>query len=70
MKTMVNVCNRCFASVTGTAVEVGDCALIFGMVVDVVADPACECPCHEGHACVMPRRLHHQEIGPLAPSAT
>jgi hypothetical protein len=27
-----------------------------------VADPACECPCHQGHACVMPR---HVERGGL-----
>lgn len=59
---MVNLCSPCFQGTTGVCVSVGDCALIFGMVVDIVTDPACECPCHEGHACVMPRRLSRQGL--------
>lgn len=54
---MVNLCASCFTGTTGVDVAAGDCALIFGMVVDITTDAACECPCHEGHACVMPRRL-------------
>lgn len=59
---MVNLCANCFRATTGVTVEIGDCALIFGMVVDIVACPACECPCHEGHACVMPRRFNSRSI--------
>jgi len=59
---MVNLCGQCFVGTTGVRVTVGDCALIFGMVVDIVADSACECPCHEGHACVMPRHLNGREM--------
>lgn len=55
---MVNLCTHCFDGATGVKVEIGDCALVFGMVVDIVSDPACECPCHDGHACVMPRRFN------------
>lgn len=55
---MVNLCPNCFSATTGVEVVVGDCALVFGMVVDIVSSPACECPCHEGHACVMPRRFN------------
>ena len=59
---MVNLCPGCFTATTGVSVRVGDCALIFGMVVDIVANPACECPCHEGHACVMPRRFNGRTV--------
>lgn len=59
---MVNLCINCFAGATGVTVEIGDCALIFGMVVDIVAAPACECPCHDGHACVMPRRIRGHQM--------
>lgn len=54
---MVNLCANCFSTTTDVPVAIGDCGLVFGMVVDIVADPACECPCHQGHACVMPRHV-------------
>ena len=63
---MVNLCANCFNATTSVTVRVGDCALIFGMLVDIVANPACECPCHEGHACVMPRRFNHHGLERLA----
>lgn len=65
---MVNLCATCFGATTGTQVRVGDCALIFGMVVDIVANPACECPCHDGHACVMPRRFNGKGFDRPAPA--
>lgn len=65
---MVNLCSNCFAGTTGIAVQEGDCALIFGMVVDIVVSPACECPCHEGHACVMPRRINGGKLERPVPS--
>ena len=62
---MVNLCTQCFNAATGVPILVGECALIFGMAVDIVADPACECPCHQGHACVMPRRLARHNVNHL-----
>ncbi len=65
---MVNLCPNCFAGTTGVAVHEGDCALIFGVVVDIVVGAACECPCHEGHACVMPRRINGNKLEHPAPT--
>ncbi|MFQ5778321.1 MAG: hypothetical protein ACE5IP_09985 [Terriglobia bacterium] len=65
---MVNLCSNCFSGTTDVDVIVGDCALIFGVVVDIVAPPACECPCHEGHACVMPRRFNGHGMEDLSHS--
>lgn len=71
MSEVTNLCVNCFESTTGVAVAVGDCAMVFGRVMDIVAARACECPCHEGHACVMPRRpLAHTSLPALTETIT
>jgi hypothetical protein len=62
---MVNLCSECFTRTTRVKVAVGNSGLVFGIVIDIVSDQECECPCHQGNTCVISRRLNGRAVPQL-----